>query len=106
MFLSIVNIVLLPIALGITANIFFNKQVRQSVKAMPLVSVIAIVAIVTAVVSGNQQQIAEKGLLILIFVMFHNIIGFLLGLLIVRWFNYNYYDIKTFLFMFCVLSCE
>jgi len=95
MFLSIVNIVLIPIALGITANIFFNKQVKQSVKAMPLVSVIAIVAIVTAVVSGNQQQIAETGLLILIVVMLHNMLGYLLGFWTARLFKLDYSDQKA-----------
>src|SRR5690625_7662090 len=62
---------------------------------MPLVSVIAIVAIVTAVVSGNQQQIAETGLLILIGVMLHNMLGYLLGFWTARLFKLDYSDQKA-----------
>lgn len=43
MFLSVIKIILIPIVLGLVAKVLFRKQVEQSVKAMPLVSVIAIV---------------------------------------------------------------
>ena len=95
MFMSVVKIVLIPIILGLIAKMLFRKQVEQSVKAMPIVSVIAIVAIVAAVVSGNQQKIAETGLLILLVVILHNTLGYLLGFWVARLLKLNYADRKA-----------
>lgn len=95
MFISIVKIVLIPIILGLVVKMLFRKQVEKSVKALPLVSVIAIVAIVAAVVSGNQQKIAETGLLILLVVILHNSIGYLLGYWFARLLKLDYADQKS-----------
>ena len=95
MFLSVVKIVLIPIILGLIAKMLFRKQVEHSVKAMPLVSVIAIVAIVAAVVSGSQQKIAETGLLILLVVILHNSLGYLLGYGVARLLKLDYADRKA-----------
>ncbi|AOV06258.1 bile acid:sodium symporter family protein [Sporosarcina ureilytica] len=95
MFLSVVKIVVVPIALGIIAKMLFKKQVEKSVKAMPLVSVVAIVAIVAAVVSGSQQKIAEIGLLILLVVILHNMLGYLVGYWLARLLKLDYSDQKA-----------
>ncbi|MEK3888695.1 bile acid:sodium symporter family protein [Bacillus sp. FSL K6-3431] len=95
MFISIVKIVLIPIILGLFIKMLFRKQVEQSVKALPLVSVVAIVAIVAAVVSGNQQKIAETGLLILLVVILHNSLGYLLGYFFARLLKLDYADQKA-----------
>ena len=73
MFKSVVTIVLIPIILGLIAKTLFSKQVEKGAKALPLVSVIGIVAIVAAVVSGSKEKILESGLLILAVVILHNI---------------------------------
>ncbi|KAA0955500.1 bile acid:sodium symporter family protein [Sporosarcina sp. ANT_H38] len=95
MFLSVVKIVLIPIILGLVAKRLFRNQVEKSVKAMPLVSVVAIVAIVAAVVGGNQQKIAETGLLILLVVILHNSLGYLLGFGVARLMKLDYADRKA-----------
>ena len=51
MFMSIVNIVILPIVAGVLVNTFFGKHVRAAVSVLPLISVVAIVLIVIAVVA-------------------------------------------------------
>ncbi|PLR76307.1 sodium transporter [Bacillus sp. V3-13] len=81
LFLSIVKIVIVPIVLGLIVKKLFNKQATASAKALPLVSVIAIVAIVTAVVSVSQPQIAKTGLTIFAVVVLHNVLGYGLGYL-------------------------
>jgi BASS family bile acid:Na+ symporter len=53
-------------------------------KALPLVSVISIVLIVSAVVAGSQDQLAKTGLLIFAVVVLHNVLGFLLGFFFAR----------------------
>lgn len=79
MFLSIVNIVILPILAGVIVNTLFGKYVKEAVTALPLISVVAIVAIVCAVVAVSQKQISETGLLIFAVVVLHNCIGLALG---------------------------
>lgn len=84
MFWSIVQVVLLPIALGVLAQALFKEKVKAAVSVLPLVSVAAIVAIVAAVVAGNQARIASSGLLIFAVVVLHNGLGLIIGYILAR----------------------
>lgn len=79
MFWSIVQVVILPITLGVLAQSLLREKVKACVDVLPLVSVVAIVAIVAAVVAGNQAKIATSGLMIFAVVVLHNGLGLLLG---------------------------
>lgn len=79
MFLSIIQVIIIPIALGITIKRFFPSTVEKSITAIPLISVSAIIIIVAAVVSANVENIASSGILIFTAVMLHNALGLLLG---------------------------
>ncbi|MDO5416858.1 MAG: bile acid:sodium symporter family protein [Lachnospiraceae bacterium] len=79
MFVSIVKVVIVPIALGCVINKFFSAFTQKAVKILPLVSVAAIVAIVAAVVSANSAKIMTCGLLIMVVVVLHNCCGYALG---------------------------
>ncbi|PAD34220.1 bile acid:sodium symporter family protein [Terribacillus saccharophilus] len=79
LFISIVNVVIIPIVLGLLVKRFFNRQATASVKVLPLVSAVAIIGIVAAVVSNSQQQIVQTGLAIFGVVMLHNVLGYLIG---------------------------
>ncbi|MGX6443222.1 bile acid:sodium symporter family protein [Neobacillus sp. K501] len=79
MFLSIIQVIILPIVLGILIRKFLPKVVEKSMTVIPLISVLAIIIIVSAVVSGNAKSIANAGLLIFTAVMLHNAVGLLLG---------------------------
>ncbi|BAL84965.1 putative sodium-dependent transporter (plasmid) [Selenomonas ruminantium subsp. lactilytica TAM6421] len=84
MMMSIVQVVILPIVLGIVINSFFEKQVQKVVKVLPLVSVLAIVLIVGGVVAVSSQKILETGLLIMAVVMCHNLLGYGIGFLLAK----------------------
>ncbi|MEW9699800.1 bile acid:sodium symporter family protein [Paenibacillus sp. SI8] len=79
LFMDIVQVVILPIVLGIIVKAIFRKQAEASVKALPLVSTIAIVLIVAIVVGLNQPKIMSNGLLIFAAVILHNLLGYVLG---------------------------
>ena len=79
LFLSILQIVLVPVVLGVLAQRYFSKAVARGVEIMPLVSVTAIVAIVGAIVGRNAEQILSIGPLIFLGVVAHNGLGLLLG---------------------------
>ncbi|MEH6990557.1 bile acid:sodium symporter family protein [Cytobacillus firmus] len=79
MFMSIVQVIIVPIVLGLAIKKFFPAAVEKSLTVLPLISVAAIITIVAAVVSGNSATIAASGLLIFTAVMLHNGFGLLLG---------------------------
>src|SRR5690606_30051016 len=95
MFWSIVQVVILPIVLGVIVQSVLGAGVTACVDVLPLVSVVAIVAIVAAVVAGNQQRIATSGLLIFAVVVLHNGLGLLLGYLLAKLFGLNVAQRKT-----------
>lgn len=82
MFLSIVEVVIVPILAGFIINHFFKKATEKVVEILPLISTVAIVAIVAAVVSANSAKLLTSGLLIVAVVMLHNLLGYALGYLI------------------------
>ncbi|MFE4811975.1 bile acid:sodium symporter family protein [Peribacillus simplex] len=84
LFISIIQVVIIPLMLGFIVKKFFGKQAEAGAKALPLVSVISIVLIVSAVVAGSQPQLAKTGLLIFAVVVLHNVLGFLLGFFFAR----------------------
>ena len=79
MFLSIVKIILVPIGLGLVINHFFGKYTQRFVKILPMISTFAICMIVAAVVSHNAENIFGSGLVILVVVILHNVLGYLCG---------------------------
>lgn len=95
MFLSVVKVVLIPIVLGILAQIFFKPVVEKSIDILPTISVTAIVLIVAAVVSGSRDKIIESGLLILAIVILHNGLGYAIGYLAAKVFRLDYEDKKA-----------
>ena len=89
MMLSIVQVVILPIVLGIIINTFFEASVQKVVTLLPLISVTAIVLIVGGVVSVSSQRIMETGLLIMLVVMCHNLLGYGIGFLLAKLLHMN-----------------
>ena len=79
MFMSIVKIVIIPIVLGFIINKLFGKFTQAVVEILPLISVVAIVTIVGAVVAPNADKLFANGLLILSVVILHNLLGYALG---------------------------
>ena len=89
MFVSIVQVVILPIFLGFIINKFFYKFTNSIKEILPLISVLAIVAIVAAVVSANSQRLMQVGYLVIIVVVLHNCLGYLFGYLLGKLFRLN-----------------
>jgi BASS family bile acid:Na+ symporter len=85
--LDIVQVVVVPIVLGIIAKALFRRQAEASVKALPLVSTIAIVFIIAIIVGLNQPKLLSNGLLIVTAVVLHNLLGFALGYLFAKMFG-------------------
>lgn len=79
MCLSILQVVILPIALGFVVNRFAGKFVARAVELLPVVSVIAICLIVATVVSHNAGKIMTTGAIVFVVVILHNLLGYACG---------------------------
>lgn len=79
MFLSIIKVVIVPIALGFIINKFWGKYTQKAVNILPMVSVIAITMIVAAVVSHNAEKILSTGAIVFVIVILHNLLGYACG---------------------------
>lgn len=79
MFMSIIKVVIIPIALGFIINKLFGKVTQKLVKVLPSVSVIAICLIVAAVVSHNAEKIMSTGIIVFLVVILHNLLGYACG---------------------------
>ena len=82
MFMSIIQVVIIPIGLGLLINKVFGNYTQKIRDALPSVSVTAICLIVAAVVSHNSEKIRATGLVIFAVVILHNILGYLCGYLV------------------------
>ena len=82
MFFSIIQVVIVPIGLGLLINRLFEKYTRRIIDVLPTVSVTAICLIVGAVVSHNSEKILSTGLVIFAIVILHNLLGYLCGYLV------------------------
>ena len=81
MFLSIVQVVVVPIGLGLLINRLFGKYTQKIKDVLPAVSVTAICLIVAAVVSHNSGKILSTGLVVFAVVILHNLLGYICGYL-------------------------
>ncbi len=95
MLISILQVVLIPIFLGLITRMLFKHQVERSIQAMPIISVAAIVLIVAAIIAASKAAILQSGLLVLAVVMLHNTLGYLLGFYAARCFKLEYADCKA-----------
>ena len=95
MLTSILQVVLLPIVLGLVVRTLLKDTVQYYMPVMPLISVVAIVLIVAAIIAGSKGQILESGLFILAVVILHNALGNLIGYWVSRLFKLPYADSKA-----------
>lgn len=79
MALSIVQVVLVPVVLGLLVSTFLPRVVEAVTPVLPWISVIAISSIVAIVVGGSRERILEAGLIVLAAVILHNLLGYVLG---------------------------
>lgn len=95
MFKSILQIVLVPIFLGLIVRSVLGKKAESYGEVMPLVSVIGIVLIVAFVVGASKDRIIESGLLIFAVVVLHNGLGYLIGFFAGKVLGLKYADQKA-----------
>lgn len=84
MFLSIIQVVIIPLAAGFLLNRLLGRHSQKAAGCLPLVSVTAICLIAASVVSHNSERIFKTGAVILAVVILHNLLGYLCGFLLAK----------------------
>ena len=81
MFVSIVETVILPVAVGFLFNYLFGKKkiFAEIQKIMPGIAVLGLACVVGGVVSSQGAKFFESGAVIFVAVLLHNGLGYLLG---------------------------
>jgi len=79
MFLSIVQVVILPIVAGFLIQRFFPVLTKRVVAYLPAFSSVVIALIVGIIVSNNSVKLLHSGVLVVVVVMLHNVLGLTLG---------------------------
>jgi BASS family bile acid:Na+ symporter len=79
MLLSILKIIILPVAGGVLLNHFLQQRLSPLKKLFPVISVAAIVLIIAIIVGLNQPQLGRIGIGMVCAVLLHNGVGLLGG---------------------------
>lgn len=90
MVMSVVKIVLLPIIAGIILNGMFREKIEQLGAVLPLISIVAIVAIIDGIVAVSADKLMSCGLIVIALVVLHNGIGLGMGLFMAKVMKVNY----------------
>ncbi|MBQ2664421.1 MAG: bile acid:sodium symporter family protein [Clostridia bacterium] len=76
MFLTIIEVIIVPIGLGFVINKFFGKFTAKASKFLTVVSTIAICMIISSVVAHNSEKILTTGAIVFVVVILHNLLGY------------------------------
>ena len=79
---SIVYVVIAPIVAGLLCQRFLSKMTKRVVPYLPAVSSIAIALVVGIVVSHTADKLWTGGMLVVLVVMAHNLLGLAIGFLL------------------------
>lgn len=92
---NIIQIVLIPIGAGLLFNRFLSGKAIWLDKAMPYISMGGIVLIVAIIMAAGQESLLNMGLLLILAVLIHNLLGYLSGYWVARLFRLNEQDCRT-----------
>lgn len=75
MIVSVINVVVVPVVLGLAINYFFEKRISAVREVFPAISAAAIVIIVAVIIGTNSANLEQSGPLVLLAVILHNGLG-------------------------------
>lgn len=89
MLLSILKIILLPVACGVFVNTQWGERLEKVKRLFPFMSVVAIILIIGIIVALNQAQLSTLVFPVVIAVILHNIMGLAAGYMVPRAFGFD-----------------
>jgi BASS family bile acid:Na+ symporter len=95
MLVSVVNIVIVPVVLGLSINYFFEKRITAVRDVFPAISALAIVVIIAIIIGTNSENLEQSGLLVLVAVILHNGLGLAGGYGVAKAFKLSEKEART-----------
>lgn len=84
MFISIIQIIAIPIALGIVVNYFIGKHIQPVKDVLPTIAAVAVLIILAGVTAISRDNILANGVLIFIACLVQNISGYVVTYIVCR----------------------
>ena len=82
MMITMVKVIIIPILLGGVIQYVCKSHINTLTSISPIFSMIAIILLIAAIIAVNRDKLLVSGLLTLIIVGIHNVLGLLLGLIV------------------------
>lgn len=79
MMISILNMIIVPIVLGLLFNHFLHGKAKWLDNIMPIVSMVGIAVIITIITAAGRDSLISIGLLLILAAIIHNALGYLFG---------------------------
>lgn len=95
MFMSVAQVVLLPVVGGMILNAFFGKYTQKVSVAMPTFSSLAVLMVLVGTVAVNRDNLLSTGWVIFLVVFFHSLSGYLAGMGLAKLFKYDLASQRT-----------
>ena len=95
MMIEIIQIVILPVVVGLLLNRIFHKSTVIINRVMPLISMGGIVLIVAIITAAGRDSLLAVGWTLALCVLIHNLTGFTLGYWTARLFNLDEQSCRT-----------
>src|SRR6201991_186793 len=92
---DITQIVILPIVVGLVFNYLVKGRMKWLDKAMPLVSMTGIAAIIVVITAAGRDSLLAVGLLLIVATLLQNVAGYTLGYWSARLFGMEEKDCRT-----------
>jgi bile acid:Na+ symporter, BASS family len=95
MMMSIINMIILPIAAGLLFNRIFRGRAQWLHNAMPAISMAGIVIIIGVITAAGRDNLLVIGFLLILAAIIHNAAGYILGYWGCRLFGMDERDCRT-----------
>ncbi len=79
MFLSILQIIIIPVVVGTAINSLWGDKLKQLRNIAPLISTLSIILIIAIITAMNKSKLGEVDIFVILAVILHNISGLGLG---------------------------
>src|SRR5690625_7203714 len=79
MMLSIINMIIVPIAAGLIFNRIFKGRAQWLHASMPIISMLGIIIIIAVITASGRDALLNIGLLLILAGVVHNAVGYFLG---------------------------
>lgn len=95
---SVLEVVLVPVAVGIAVNTLFGMKMQKVKPLFPLLSMVSIVLIIAIIVALNHDNLGKVGPILLLAVALHNLGGMAAGFFVPRLLGYDAVTCRTMAF--------